>query len=202
MRLKITPIQDQIPGLREAVERETFLRDVSYLFEVPERIGPVQVKPFTLRHLIILTTTGNPLICGGFVTPEAIGAFLWVVSPDYEPENKWRRWWFLRGCGDLPTERTLTAIKEYLDEAFMDAPPAGGNNKDARHWSFCTDIIHLLASSYGWSHSEITSLPLKIIFQHVKLISHSNDPKAPLFNPSDSVRGQWLKAENEKNKRN
>lgn len=196
MRLSL---QDQIPGLREAVAQETFLRDVSYLLEIPERIGPIEVRPLTLRHLLILSTTENPLIVGGVVTPEAIGAFLWVVSPLYEPDNKWRRWWFLRRCGELRSEPTLKAIKEYLDEAFMDAPASSGPKDAARYWSFTTDIVHLLASEYGWSHEEIMALPLKVIFQHVKLIGYRNNPDTPQFNPSDSVRGQWLAEQNKRN---
>lgn len=75
------------------------LRERAFL-SVTETINGVEVKPFTLRHLHILSHIQSPFIYGGVRKIEDIGLFLWVVSPNYSAEVKTRLVWNekMHGC--------------------------------------------------------------------------------------------------------
>lgn len=183
-----------IPGEAEAIERENFVRQAAFL-DVPETVCGLPVAPLTLRHLAILDAIGSPFMCGGVPTPADVGAVLWVLSPDYSPRSKWKRSARLRKCRSLNYGQAVAELDGYFAESFQDAP--GGSGVESKsYYAFTVAIIDIIAHEYGWSRTAILDLKLKEAFQYLKAITHRNNPKAIMFNPSDKVRGEWLRKRN------
>ena len=176
-----------IPGFREAVERERKIRNQSYLDDIPETLCGIEVKPLTLRKLILLGEIESPFVVGGHVTPYHIGAFF-VVMTERTGFSKWR---LLRQVSFLSAESAIEAIKAFMDEAFQDSPPQS-EGEEASYYSFAASLVDVFASQYGWTRKLVVDSPLKCIFQELKSITKRNRPDAIMFNPSDRVRGEWL----------
>jgi hypothetical protein len=183
---------DQIPGYREAVEREGLIRVLSYI-PVSERICGIQVKPLTLEHVAMLEAIGSPFVSGGAVFPHDIAAALWILSRDYKPDARWRRRRFLRHVGKIGFTELLSGLDQYIADAVQDSPPSSNSHRIP----ICCNasaIIDRLASEYGWSEGEILRIPLKRVFQYLKL--QKQRAGGITFNPSDKVRGKWLSEQN------
>lgn len=188
-------LSEQIPGLSQAIEREQFVRDSAFL-DMPERVAGFDVKPFTLRHVLLLSLVGNPFMVGGAATPVDVGQFLWAISTEWSPSSKWRRRWFFRRCRRINYVNALKEIESYLAESFQDAPGGGAEGERQSFYSFAASMVDLFGKEYGWTERETINLPLKRLFQLMAVIRKRNNPDAVMFNPSDKVRGDWLKAVN------
>ena len=177
----------EIPGLEQAIKRETAIRDQSFL-ELPEVIGGIDVQPLTLRHVLLLEGIGSPFICGGYVQPHDAAAFLLVVTGRPKGLKRWR---LLRRVGGLNAKEAVGEIESYLSETFMDAP-ASSQSQATAYFSNAAALVDCFGSEYGWSEAAVLDIPLKRLFQYVKVITKRNNPKAILFNPSDKVKGRFL----------
>lgn len=216
---------DQIPGYADAIEKETNSRDAAFL-SVTENIGGFEVMPMTLRHYLILRMAKSPLLHGGTPSPVELTAFLWLLSTEYTPVGKWRRFQFVRRCRKFcPPRRPLfetrgamnrwnkkcatamaraadivIAAREYVDAAFVDKPTGKGGN-DVAFYSDACALCASFAEDFGWSQETVLNLPLKVLFQYLKerkeRIYAKNGKQALLFNPSDSIRSKWLLKINE-----
>jgi hypothetical protein len=181
-----------IPGLAEAVAKEKFLRNASFL-SCHEAILGVPVLPLTIRQLVALELIGSPFVCGGRPPNELdVAAFIWLCSPRYRAESKWRRWWFLRSIRKLDYLATVKAIVEHVNEAFSDMPGSSRVRHVTSYYSAVASLVDLLAAEYGWSEEKILALPLKRVFQYANAITRRRDPQAIMFNPSDRIKGDWL----------
>ena len=192
---------DQIPGYREAVNRESAVRDQSFL-DLAEEICGLEVLPMTARHFLILDGIGSPFLLNAAdpvtgVAPADVALFLWALSPDYSPSARWRRWRFIRSCRKLPFVRACCQIRRYVEDTFQDAPASGDANGPSFYASVAT-LVDCFAREYGWAERDILTMPLKRAFQYLRCIVKHRDPKATLFNPSDRVRGDWLARVNRK----
>lgn len=192
----------EIPGYREAVEKETTAREASYL-GVSELVCGVPLLPLTPRRFLILDIVGSPFVSGGNPTAADIALFLWACSPDYNPEkpSKFRRWLFIRRCRKLIVKDAVDGIRQYVTDALQDAPGSSGQSGPAST-SWISSIVDSLAREYGWSEAHILDMPLKRVFQYFRVITRRNNPKANFFNPSDRVRGDWLRKINEETEKN
>jgi hypothetical protein len=204
--------RDNIKGWREAVEQEQVARDAAFL-ALPENIGPFEVMPMTLRHLLKLKAIRSPFITNG--TPESghdIFRFLWVLSPDQSPKAKRR---LLKKCRiyTVPAKprfhmnmamkiyeegctRTMNAmrdvvgqIRRYLDETFSDVPP-NSTGKGTSYYSDGAGLCGTLAREYGWSREAIMSLQIKEIIQYMAEIREARG--GLMFNPSQRLISRWL----------
>ncbi len=191
---------DQIPGYREALDRESQSRRGAFL-GLPEIICGLSVLPLTLSHLLLLQFAGSPFILTGRTpTPGEIAQFLWIVSPQYDrvrelPADTWEfrrtRWRFLRSIRKLDYVSVCKSISVYVDESFQDSPGGSGENR-IEHYSGVASIVAAIAAELHWSEAEILRIPLKRIFQYQRCIIKRHDSKAIFFNPSDRIRGEWL----------
>jgi hypothetical protein len=178
-------LTDQIPGLSAAIEHEQLVRNAAFL-SLSESLCGFDVNPLTLRHVLTLESIGSPFVTGGRPLPHDLAAFLLIIKP----ATGWARWQMLRRLSQLPAASVTSAIAEFIGEAFQDSP-GGTGVESISYYSFGARIVDELARSYGWREAEILDMPLKRVFQYLKVIAHRNG-NAPLFNPSDKVRGQWL----------
>ncbi|MDB6022933.1 MAG: hypothetical protein JWQ04_2790 [Pedosphaera sp.] len=211
-----------VPGLADAVAHERLVRDVSFL-PVTESIAGFEVLPMTVQHYVTLSVARSPLLYDLLPAPGELAQFLWTLSPDYHPGDAARRR-FLRRCQSfipraaplLPfrwcrariqkhNERALHRAAEVIDaarrykfETFQDRParkqrgPAGASEPD--YFSDACWFCATLGREYGYRQAEVLGMPLKRVFQYIKEIRRHHNPKAPLFNPSDKVKGDYLEA--------
>jgi len=186
---------EQIPGYREAVDAEAFQRDLAFA-EVPEDVAGVTVGPLNWLRFVRLAVIGSPLVCGGRVTPADMAAALWLLSPGYRADSRWHRWRFLRGIRRRKFLAVAAALERYMESALADAPGGRSEFTGPRAYSSVAAQIDLFASEYGWPAAEIMRLPFKQLFQLSRCIE-ARHGRNTFFNPSDRVRGEWLRQINE-----
>jgi len=189
-----------IPGLRAAHEKERSDWDAAWL-GINESICGIDVKPFTARHDLILGWNGarSPFLGGPLPTngPElsiAIGTFLWVVSPAYGSSSS-RKLMFLRGVRRLDVKKAVTQIRNYVAAAYADAPGSGDSN-DQQFYSWFATAAALFGAEFGWTRDDVIDMPLRQMFQLLKVISRRKNPTCILFKPSDALVGAWLNIQN------
>lgn len=180
-------LTDQIPGLKQAIERETASRNQSFL-GLQETLCGVSVNPMTLRTLLLLNESGNVFVVGGLPTPADVGAFIVANSG----KKGFGRWKLLRRIGKIQYEKAIEQIKAFMDETFQDAPASSGGKPTTSYFSSAAAIVDVMACEYGWAERDILDAPLKRLFQYIKAISKRNNPQAILFNPSDKIKGRYL----------
>lgn len=189
----------EIPGWREAVERENAVRDESFL-GLTETLCGIEVLPLSAYHFLILEAVHSPFVCGGVPNEVDIARFLWIVSPQFRPTttraDRKLRDKFIRRLSNLDWEQSVKAITTYTEDAFQDSPGSRGGSQ-ASYWSWIAGLVDFIASAYGWTERDIIDIPLKRAFQYVRLIK-SRESEAIHFNRSDTVRGEWLRKVNEK----
>lgn len=207
----------EIPGWREAVERENNVREQAFL-DAPEFICGIEVRPFSIRHFTLLTAIRSPFLCSSPVRAEDIALFFWVVSPEYKqaivlhdrlfPWSKrlagavlWvLRYRFVRSLRGISPIDATRGIMDYVNEALLDAPR--GSQDDAEepgYWSAQAGIVGLLCAELGFSEAEAMSLPTKRAFQYLKFARKRLNPETHLFNPlSGDVLAKWLESLNRK----
>jgi hypothetical protein len=77
--------------------------------------------------------------------------------------------------------RAVRSIDRFLDRMLLDQPPWSKSKNpslDPRDTCFATEVIHMLASAYGWSRDEILALPMPEVFQTIRKIQR-DDPRCP-----------------------
>lgn len=183
---------DQIPGLREAIEHEQHVRDTAFL-ELPESVCGFDLKPLTLRHILILGSIGSPFMRGGHPMPHDVGAFMCIVG-DWRGFSRWRN---LRRLGRVAFRDSIEQVDDFVKESFQDSP-GGSGVEGISYYSFAASIVDVFGREYGWREADILDAPVKRLFQYLKAISRRNG-ETVLFNPSDRVRGQWMETVNERN---
>lgn len=186
---KPVTLADQIPGLREAIETEQHIRDTSFL-DLPESVCGFDVNPLTLRHVLMLGAVGSPFLRGGHPLPVDVGAFLIIVG-DWRGFSKWSN---LRKLGRVSFRESVEQVDCFVKESFQDSPAESGI-ESVSYYSFAASIVDVFAKEYGWTEQAILNTPVKRLFQYLKAISRRNGEKT-FFNPSDKVRGDWLREVN------
>ena len=193
---------DQIPGYREAVDRENSVRALAFL-GVNDQVLGIDVRCITVSDWIALDYVGCPYVCGG--TPDIADAalMLWRLSPRYRPGSRLGRWLHTRKVRNLVRRvgklRVIAAARDYVLDSFQDSPGGAGNalSVPSVHWAVY--LVGVLARTFSWSPDNILQMPVSQAFQFMRHIELANNPKAVLFNPSDRVRGEWLRQQNQAN---
>ena len=184
-------LEEQIPGLGEALSRERISRGASFL-PIQETVCGVDVGPLTLGNIIALESIESPFVAGGAVFARDVATFLIIVSG----ARGWRRRRLLRRVGKMGYPAAVDSITGFVAEAMQDSPAIRSEIGDgAQHYSCGAAIVDLLAKEYGWREADILAMPLKRIFQYFKIIARRGGEKV-MFNPSDKVRGEWLSKAN------
>lgn len=187
-------LTEQIPGLREAIEREQFNRVVAFL-DFPETVCGVELRHLTLRDILLLQSIGSPFVTGGNVGAIDALAFLKLQCT---PRSQLSRWAMLRVVASrYSTVEVVHAIQEFIEEAFADAPPTDGGSGGPQYWTMAHSLVHVFGKNYGWPQDETLRHPIKTLFPLLNIIRQENNPGAAMFNPlSDRVRGEWLNSVN------
>lgn len=179
-----------IPGLREAVEKEKFIRQAAFC-GLPEIIEGIKVSPLAPRHLVILESIDSPFTSGRIPVPREVEECIWVLA-ECRFASRAKRWLFHHRLRKKNYNATLQALYDYFDESFQDAPSGRSSKSGISYYSFSAALVDVFASEYGWGMEEIFNSPVKQLFQFLKIIRRRANPSVPLFNPSDSIRSRWL----------
>lgn len=182
----------EIPGYAEALEKEREFRDLAFCdWQIP--LCGLSVNQFSYLHLLILGNCENAFTEGATPMPEDVAFFLWVVSPEYVPNNPAKRDEFIEAIAEkVKFIEGCKAIYEYLDAAFQDAPGGGANVPTKVYTSFVAPICDLFAHEYGWDDQVTMRKPVARLYQLVRRIQRRNNPQAIMFNRSDAVLGKYL----------
>lgn len=174
----------QIPGYTEACEKEQANRDLAFL-DLPIPLCGIVARQFCLKHLVLLGNCGNGFLTNkGQPQPEDIAQFLWIVSAEYSLDAK-KRTKFVRKLGGLKFLQAIADIEEYLARAFQDSPQGGSGGK--QYTADCAWLVEIMAHEYGWDDETIMQKPIARLFQYLRLINKRYNPKALLFNRSESI---------------
>lgn len=203
-----------VPGLREAIERETEDREFDFL-DAPELLCGVEVMPLSIRRLLRLQAVNSPFLykVETYDFPEDVAVFLWALSPNYERALRVRQWCemfsftlgrvvfgrirlgFVRQLRKLKLGDAAKACRHYVTRAFEDSPGVSGV-VGPNYYGWPAGYVGMLVTEYGWSEASILDMPLRRVFQYVRRIILKHDSDAVMFNPSDRLRGEWLKQQN------
>jgi len=216
---------EDFPGYVEAVTREQTVRGVACL-GLPEKICGLEVLPLTSFHCRWLSLIRSPFLLPG-VTVDALAAkpgivddvmaFLWIISPQFQPGVTSRaHWWQRRTARDQfnrafspilkhRVDNVCREILEYVEETYLDFEPGPGETK-----SYFADeiaIAHELHEAYGfrvdfWHADPIANnpihIPLKLVFQFRKLRHKLSGPGALVTNKSETLICKGLQRMNNK----
>jgi len=191
------PLFQIIPGLRAAVEAETRQREVAFL-PVNESICGVEVLPFTPIHFTALDAVRSPFVHGGIPSAGDVLAFLWCVSPEYQPGARFKAWRFARRNRGIDYFKALAGIQEYLSQAFGDAPGRKDTGFTPSYYSGTAAAVDLLAHQYGWHEKDILRMPYKRIFQYARCIKSRLVEKPIHFNRSEELIARWQEEQDRK----
>lgn len=177
--------------LRVAIKRENNIRDAAFL-DLTTSICGIEVRQMTPRDLLILTGIGNPIVSYGLPSPPQLAEFLWFLSPKFKLNASFRRYFFIRKCAKIDFVAAIAACRNYIDATFQDSP-ASSTQSSGPYASWCAHIVFNIASETGWSDENIMNMPLKRLFQYLKIIRRHDNPRAPVHNPSDKVKGDYIR---------
>jgi len=211
----VKTLLDIIPNYAEAVGRERFIRDAAFL-GVTETVAGYELKPFTLRHYLVLRIAKNPVIYGDIPDPIELAQFLWICSADYCLSDRKRRA-FLKRCRAFNPTRpllfktarwqrgyeatvkrfadTLTAAREYVAEASMDKPASRKNS--GWHPDYYSEAAFWVSLfKYRYTPDEVLDMPMKVLFQMLQEARERNESKPVMCNPSDRIRLEFMRQSN------
>jgi len=207
------------PPYLEALAKERLSRDAAML-GIHESIAGFEVLPLSLSHLLILRIMRHPLLMRGIPAPGQLDQFLWLVSPDFSPDNvKGKRRLFglcrrrfhpPRYLAILNTRRAriryrlkrfrrwleaakvIEACKAYLDETFQDAPPmTQARGFQPDYYSDGVAFCAQFGREFGYDPDRVMHMPLKVLFQFLNEMKAANGSRVPLCNPSDAVKAKF-----------
>lgn len=195
-----------VPGLREAIQRESRVRDTAFLDGL-EIICGMEVVPMCLRRLIWLEQAHN-----GLIVPwrwdseeEYLAHALQVIyfcrpkfSPPKSPKYSfWRSFkdgmeqqaFFRKTLRSASNEVIVNEIEAWLADAFMDSPAGGGTNEvqGPSYASYPAYIVDKFAEAgLPFTYDQIMEMPLRRLWQHWRVAMRRLN-EVTLTNPSDDL---------------
>lgn len=152
----------------EALASERKDRAVAML-GLPELIAGITCEPLTPLRLEWLRAFGNPFLCGGTVSNEAMLQFLWFVSPRFTfTTERAQRLEFIKDLAELNMIDAREGIDAYIDRAFLDAPTG---KESISYYSNTAGLYHSLNVSFPtgeWTLEKVGKTPLRVIYQLIK----------------------------------
>lgn len=156
----------------DAGYKESVIREFAFL-DITQDICGVEVKQLTPLHFIYLDFLNSPFINPrDDISPGDVYQFLYVVSTEYRKNDKQHYEEFVKRFVDIDLQKTIDEICQYIQEAFLDSPPAtvGPKSNHRPYTAWIVEYIHMIASEYGWVDEYILNLPFTRIFQYIKII--------------------------------
>jgi len=216
------------PGYAAAVERENLVRAAACL-GLPEMVCGVECAPMTVEHSRLLALARSPFLLRGIGVPGLVAkpgvetdvlTALWIISPRWRASGRARDAFLrskpVRNLMRLPIDQPVAALLNYVDEAYIDAPPGDGESKS--YYAFEISVAVEMSRAFGlpldfWNRHPVRDfvrwltgkpsplkVPLKILFQLRKAQRHTDHPEAIQHNASDKILADGVAAMNERDK--
>jgi hypothetical protein len=187
-----------VPLIQQAQSRES--EDDTFLWlGINDDICGVEVRPFTLRILLLLQYSENGFFIGKEITLDDILQFLWVISIDYTKGPTKGAQFYKRVGKTLILEDAIIELTEYLEKSLGKRNPDNGDNKDESTQEktpepWIASMIDNVAHNYGWTIDQIIDTPIMQLMQLCKAIRKRTNPSSPSINPSiDDIKSQYMK---------
>ena len=218
--MPVVVLSRDCPGYAEAARREDEIRAVPFL-GVDERIAGLTIAPLTLRRVQWLTMIRSPFLLNLpaetlVEKPDIaadIGAFLWIVSPEFKVESKRAKARFFKrkipAVMKMNALKVIKEIREYVEEAFLDSGKSEGEQRN--YYSTAAAVVGFFHRNYGlqidvwennWARNIIRKLtgqpnildvPLKIAFQLIRAHQKSVNPDTNFYNSLSQPKiDEWL----------
>ena len=148
---------DYAPRIAEARQQDAERQNGASL-PLQIAIGDRFIVPLTVEKYLMLQQVGNRFFVDGNPDAEDVAGFLWLNSPDFDPDPKKGRK-FVRKFKRKTWLNYLGPIAEYLQGVVEMAQSGGGSNS-----SWVAGLVDLLASQYHWTRSDIMATPMAQVF--------------------------------------
>lgn len=205
-------LRNVIPGLAEAQEQEQLIRDAAFLVET-ETICGFELRPLTLRDLLALRVAKSPFLIGGTPSPQQIADFIWRLSENFNPRDKFAQRRVQEQCEKFippkpPYLKTPKAIRKwkiktqlvihlnvqfilqansFVMESLRDLPAASNSGAgQSPLFSIAAALCGDFGREYGWSPDTVLDMPIKRITQFIREIQCrrlGDKARTHLFNP-------------------
>jgi len=184
--------QEMLAELRVAIKRENDVRDASFL-DLTTSICGVEIRQMTPRDMLILDGIGNPLMSNQYPSPAQLADFLWKLSLEFKLNAPFRRWLFAMRVRKMNYFKAVQACWKYLEITFQDSPASSG----LQSTPYASWVAHLVVDLGSPAEAQkILNTPLRQLLQFRNVIRKNNNPNAPTHNPSDKIKGDYIRLEN------
>jgi hypothetical protein len=213
----VADIFQTIPGLRDAVQRESRVRDNAFLIGlVPERVCGFEIRPLTLTTYLLLEKIRSPFLITRPLrvgekllkpseivpSPDATFNALWILSANHRPTTgslfnriaaRASRWVLRRRVARSQHAALVDGLRAFMEESMMDMPQGASSAPRIASSSYFAQVVDLLASEYGWTADYVMRLPMVQLWQLRNRIRKRLNPKATDFNLfSDRAKVEYL----------
>lgn len=199
--MRANTLEDIVPGLREAREKERQNRALAFS-DVPWTVCGQEVVVLTPRHRLEFQLVRNAFAVGGEVTRKDIYIFLWRLHPRFK-----KRVWFgsLAWFARRKTSRLVKAvdistarheITAYLAAMIQDLPESGGTRDTVNppelyvHW-LASEMDFYLSRYNGFSMTALMDTPYLVLQQIYRAARLASEPHPNFINESDRIIAMW-----------
>ncbi len=205
--MRANQLEDVIPGLREARDKERQNRALAFS-DVPWTVCGLDVVTLMPRHRLEFQLIRNAFAVGGTVTHKAIYQFLWRLNPEFRK----RVWfgsasWFARrkvakAVASLDIDQARFEILSYLASMLQDLPEGGDGGDTSNppenyvHWLACEMNFYLKRYS-SFTIQSFLDTPYLILQQLYRAHRLEIEKHPNFINESDRIIGDFMRARRE-----
>lgn len=204
--MQLNDLERIVPGLAEARQNERRRRAAAFA-GLPWTVCGCECAQLTPQVRLELELCGNPFICSGPTTREALFQMLWRLNPAFG-----RRWSFaarearrrvLRVASTISLGKAEREIGEYFAGMLQDMREVGGDtprdNDSAGeyvHWFAAESLFY--GRRCGLSMAEYRVTPYLVLQQLHRAHRHATEANVQFINASDQVVNAWAKQQTER----
>lgn len=154
--------RDAQARIQQAQREEQQLR-LEAILGVEADIGPLRLRPMTIRDVLEAQYVENRFVIGGEPDESDLLHLLFMLAPKSEKSRKK----FVRKASKTLRRRPdlVDEIGNFIERQFNDVPQASPGKRHAEDISssrvWTSSVIDSLAAEYGWSLKEILRLPVE-----------------------------------------
>ena len=165
------------PRIAEEKQRDAEAQDEVFL-GFPVTLGDRTVNPLTVEKFLLLECLGNRFVVDGTPTAEDVASFLWVLSPDFDPNPKKGK----RAMRRFKAKKWQTYVAPIMNYLKGVAEFSTGR-KSGSPSAWVAALVDLLAHQYHWSRKEIMATPMAQVFQLASRIRGRVNQSSVEFSP-------------------
>jgi len=184
--------------IRQAAELEKRLRLEAFL-GVSTEIGPFEMRPLEIRHVLEMEYGENRLNKGVDVEIDDLVHLLWIVKPASEKRTEKS---FAKFVSSNMNPVYELEIKGFFFAQFSDLPSskAEGASRSVGEFEsaiWLGSLLDRLCSEYGWTIKEVMQTPISVAFQLLQCILKRDDPKYAFRNSiTQAAKAKEIKERN------